>query len=78
MKIYDESDRCPMCRKQPDEADGLCDNCGVDINEGLCPNCHVLWEDDSDSFECWKCGYDKKTGKVHKLSQKLEGGETKV
>ena len=75
MKIYDESDRCPMCRKQPDEADGLCDNCGVDINEGLCPNCHVLWEDDSDSFEGWKCGYDKKTGKVHKLSQQLEGGE---
>ena len=28
MKIYDESDRCPMCHKQPDEQDGSCDECG--------------------------------------------------
>lgn len=69
IKIYDESDRCPLCHKQPDESNVDCEMCNGSILDCLCPNCSVEWEEDSDEFGCWKCGYDKKTGKVHKIKK---------
>lgn len=33
MKIYDESDRCPMCHKQPDEATFDCEMCSGETVE---------------------------------------------